>query len=520
MKNICFFAVVVIAVSLWLVGCRQQPTADSTPNPTLTPEATATSQPMPTPVYEPVFETADCQFSYSGDADIHCGYLVVPEDRSEPERMVRLHVAVVSSSSSSPAPDPLVYLDGGPGGYTLAVAGNYLASFRDVLKERDVIFFDQRGIGYSEPSLDCPELDESVLAHIEERLDDDEKLANTLEALTACRDRLLAEGVNLSAYNSAASSADLDDLRRALGYESWNLYGISYGTRLALTAMRDYGDTGTIRSVVLDSVYPPQIDGFGVLGVNADRAFTLMFERCAAIEQCNGDYPDLENRFYDLVDALNEEPMTVVVTDRASRTNYRIPVDGDDLIDVLFLMMYDGDQVLYVPRMIAQVERRVSSILMERLGLQINVPAYSSEGMQLSVQCFEEAPFYKGEVEGESLPPELAKFYGRWASDLRTACELWGVKSAEPLENEPVVSDIPTLILSGDYDPITPPSNGMETAEFLSNSFFFEFEGVGHGVAMGTNCGMDMITAFLEKPDVRPDDGCMTSLFVGFVRPY
>lgn len=514
----------IVAVSLlafiWLAGCDTEedsgPTAEPTPNPTATP------RPTPTPLYEPVFETAGCQFPVPSGVELECGYLIVPEDRANPERTIRLHIAIVPSASDAPAPDPMVYLSGGPGGRTLNAAGYYVQLFRDVLKERDVILFDQRGIGYSEPSLNCPEYEEAWLAHIEERLDDDERLAITLEAFSVCRERLVADGVNLSAYNSAASAADLEDLRQALGYETLNLLGISYGTRLALTAMRDYGHTSAIRSVILDSVYPPQVDGYAVLGMNADRAFDLLFERCAAIEQCNEDYPDLENRFYQLVDTLNADPMTVVITDRANRTTLRIPFDGDDLINTFFEMMYDNNRILYLPKMIRQIENGVSSILIDYLTNDPFDPVYFSEGMHYSVQCYEEMPFSlsaEEQTNAGQLPPQLNNVVDRAAVDDLALCELWQVETAEPLENEPVVSDVPTLILAGDYDPITPPSNAMETAEYLSNDFYFEFEGISHGVVGSTDCGMDLVVAFLDQPDTVPDDTCLESLYFGFVPP-
>jgi pimeloyl-ACP methyl ester carboxylesterase len=394
--------------------------------------------------------------------------------------------------------------------------------FREVLKERDLIFFDQRGVGYSEPSLNCPEFEQILLVHIEESLNELEQHSLGAEAMAACRERLIDGGIDLSAYNSATSAADLNDLRRALGYETWNLYGVSYGTKLALTTMREFEESSTIRSVILDSVYPPQVAGNADWGVNADNAFKIIFERCAAIEDCNNDYPDLETRFYDLVDALNNKPINIIVTDRVNRTTFQTPFDGDDLIQTFFQMAYESDRIIYLPKMIRQLENGVSLILAEFLTDNLYEALNISEGMYTSVQCYEETPFISAaEVENaaKNLPPRLGHVFELTGLYGLEICETWHGVTADPIENAPVVSDIPTLILAGYYDPITPPSYGLETAEFLNNHFYFEFKGESHGVAFSHNCGMAILAAFLDQPQVSPDAGCMASLYIGFV-PY
>ena len=206
-----------------------------------------------------------------------CGYLIVPEDRSDPDSQpISLHVAVFTSESEEPAPDPIVYLEGGPGGHALEIVPfifeDRIAPF---LTNRHFIVFDQRVVGYSEPNLDCPELIALTHETLDQQLSVEEQRAGGLSASLACRDRLIGEGVNLKAYTSAENAADLNALRQALGYEEWNLYGISYGTRLALTAMRDHPEG--IRSVVLDSAYPLQVDLPTSLLSNADRAFSQLF---------------------------------------------------------------------------------------------------------------------------------------------------------------------------------------------------------------------------------------------------
>ena len=198
--------------------------------------AASSPTPAPTPAPTPVparFEAGPCQFPVP-EGKIDCGVLFVPEDRSEPNSpLIQLPVAVIRSSNPKPAPDPVVYLNGGPGAYSLDNLSFLPVLFKEVLANRDLIVFDQRGAGYASPSLNCPEADDQFYQDLGKNLTQEEAQQHRVQAMHACRERLIKQGVNLAAYTSAANAADVDDLRSALGYAKWNLYGVSYGTRLA-----------------------------------------------------------------------------------------------------------------------------------------------------------------------------------------------------------------------------------------------------------------------------------------------
>src|SRR5688572_23226007 len=258
------------------------------PTPTLTaPLATAA------PTYQPIFERAACAFAVPSGYSPECGYLIVPENRARPgSPLIRLHVAIFRNRSGSPVSDPVVHLAGGPGSSSLEVAGYLFSRGLDpILERRDFILFDQRGTGYSQPRLDCPERADLTAALLGRGLSAAENHQEILDAFRRCRERLIAEGIDPSAYHSAASAADLNDLRLALGYEKLNLYAVSYGTRLALTVMRDYPQA--VRSAVLDSAYPLQVNLYTALAPNADRSFNVFFSRCVAEPNCSAAYPDL-----------------------------------------------------------------------------------------------------------------------------------------------------------------------------------------------------------------------------------
>ncbi len=479
--------------------------ASSTPISEAKPTATL---PAPTIEYQPAFEPAECAFPVPQGTHPDCGFLVVPENRSHPgSPLIRLHVAIFRSPSGNPAPDPVVHLAGGPGGSSLDVAGYlFQQGLGQILEKRDFILFDQRGTGFSQPRLDCPEREALAPTLLEGHLPPGDQVPAILDAFRRCRDRLASQGIDLSAYNSAASAADLNDLRLALGYEKLDLYGISYGTRLALTVLRDHPEA--VRSAVLDSVYPPQVNLYTSLAPNAERAFNVLFERCAASSTCSQAYPDLRRVFYDLVDQLNADPVDIHFNAGGAERTVRL--DGGLLVDVLFVGLYNAAVTAYMPRMIYAIRQGNYAILRQRLELYFE--ASTALGMQTSVQCGEEIPFSQPEeafTAAQGVQPQIAAFYPASVQPLFQVCREWGLPPPDPRENLPVSSDVPALVLAGEYDPITPPAWGRMAAESLSHAFFFEYPANGHWVTRSSPCALQMALAFWDDPATAPDASCI-----------
>jgi pimeloyl-ACP methyl ester carboxylesterase len=195
-------------------------------------EQTAVSTATPTHSPLPRFEPASCQFVNAYLYDVECGYLVVLEDRNQPDGpTVRLHVAIFKSTHPDPEPDPVIYLAGGGGVNHLDSCGYYLNhGGYEILKTRDYIMYNQRGAHYNQPSLHCPDYNVFLSKLAGQHLNSEEYHAEKLEFLLDCRDDLVARGINLEMYNSAVNAADLNDLRLVLVYDQVNLYGTSYGT--------------------------------------------------------------------------------------------------------------------------------------------------------------------------------------------------------------------------------------------------------------------------------------------------
>ncbi|MFW6195330.1 MAG: alpha/beta fold hydrolase, partial [Chloroflexota bacterium] len=464
-----------------------------------------------------VMEEASCEFPTPQGYSVDCGFLTVPEDWSEPDgETIRLHFGVFEGSDSDAAEAPLVYLTGGPGQSALqTVSRAFPTIYEPLLQGRDMVLLDQRGTAYAEPSLRCDEFNETVLQVVEEALEGPAAQDRVVEALTACHERLVSSGIDLSAYNSANNAADVDALREVLGYDEWDVYGVSYGSRLAQTIMRDFPEG--VRSVVLDSAYPVEADLYEETPANVSRAFDVLFESCENDSACASSFPDLESTLFDLVDQLNEEPGPYSVTNPQTGEQLEARLTGDGLLSLLFSSLYSTGIIPHLPELIEAAEQDTFDTLGVLEGAFLDELQYTYIGMQLSVQCGEEIAFSSRE-ELESALSEHPELQGMFemaptlGPEIADVCQTWDVEAADEEENEPVESDIPTLILAGEFDPITPPSWGEMVSENLSNSHFLEFPATGHGVAPSHECAEGITLAFLDDPSSAPSSECIDDI--------
>lgn len=482
---------------------------------------------LPTPAAPGVFQPTACRFVLPEDIepgkDVDCGYLAVPERRDLPltnTRLIQLAVAIFHPPGGAHYPDPLIYLSGGPGASALEVVRYDFDLFSELAftNGRDLIVFDQRGIGVSRPALDCPEYDHLARDLLDREIEGqaltDQEIAELLlDAIAACRENL-SMIADLSAYNSLASAHDVHDLRLALGYEQVNLWGGSYGTRLALEVMRQHPHG--LRSVILDAVYPPDVDLYAEGPANFDRALGKLFSGCAANPVCSQAYPDLENVFYETMRRLDEKPVQTELIDPFTGTHYQSWINGDVLLGLTFRLLYNSQVRYLLPMYIDDASRADFSAFNTMHGLMIGRIGLSSLGMSLSVQCHEELSFSSRQALQTRLSdhPELAGLYenSQIGPFVFRICQDWPAGLADPSANQPVYSDIPTLLMSGEFDPITPPAWGRKAAQTLSQAYFYEYPGIGHGASIITGCPQDMAIAFLHQPNQAPDDACIDDL--------
>jgi len=459
------------------------------------PDSGASQEPGLPVAGEPdgLFETTACPFET--DAQVLCGYLTVPENRTiKNSPTIQLAVAILSAPDGGADEPPIIYLEGGPGGSPLAEFDAQDWDF-PFTRNRDLIFIDQRGTGYSIPTLDCPELNDESYDFSEENPELD------------CRQRLAAEGIDFTAYNTTENAADIAALRNALGIDEWDVLGISYGTRLALDLMRFHPEG--IRSVILDSPFPPNADTPVDEVLLTYELMEALFAACEEDAYCNETYPDLEAVFLETVARLNDDPVD--------------DLTGDGLVTSVSSAMQDTSLIPLIPLVIYEVAGGNYDALEEfgeegfsRRQFQDEADRSDSEGMYNSVMCRDEYSFSTYERVEEAvagrLPEAVEGGLLQLAFETFQMCDFWGSGRADTVENAAVNSSIPTLILVGEFDTATPHQWALLASQTLSNSHLFVFPGAGHSLLTTTDCSVGVISDFLEDPTREPDRSCLDNI--------
>jgi pimeloyl-ACP methyl ester carboxylesterase len=590
---------------------------------------------------------------------VECGTLQVPENWAQPDgRKISITYVVLKSTSPTPKADPILYLEGGPGGSALSGLDAYANEiFDEMRQDRDIVLFDQRGTQFSSPLVcsfftveelfddslfgsggtDTSSVDLSP-AFDETQLMEDARLSVGADT-RRCVNELTSSGIDLRQYNSVASAHDAVTLMESLGYPSYNLFGISYGTRLALVMMREHPDAG-IRSVVLDSSFPPEIPGFERFVTEAHEVVLQLFADCKVDPVCDGAYPNLKERFKTLlrsaevtpiegndgttvsaldlvsvvtgISAYTESaayiPLMIAELEQGNTATYNAIVSGsivglneiaaalegeaaadeaplaeaapalpgvvdleanaqaeafiasikarasqlspDDSDTVLTLLTwldkvprtreslqtfieesFAGDtQTATREALLAELAAlsdaavaRVFSIMANSVDvidiytIGLNQPTFNS------VECNEEAPFEDFSnviANAQALEiPELAYGAISFMAEQFATCEFWPSGRADDIESEPVVSDIPTLIMAGNYDFQTPVSWNRSAFVNLSSSFYAQFPSSGHGVIAQSQCAKDVAREFIDTPFKQPNTGCTADLWPIWAMP-
>jgi pimeloyl-ACP methyl ester carboxylesterase len=469
-------------------------------------------------IFEPAvprFEAAACRFPAPADmpsgGTLRCGYLVVLEERSAAvtaANISTLRLAVAVVSSGHPAVDPVVYLAGGPGGAGSSdLAALVGGPAQTLLGDRDWIFLDQRGTGFSEPSLACPEVHASGAGATD---------PVEFQHAEDCATRLSSAGIDVSAYTTANSAADVADLVSALGYDQVNLYGASYGSRLALAVERDFPEV--LRSVILDGVLPPQASGYANAPISVSRSLRLVFDACAADARCSAAYPDPLGQFGHVMSRLHTQPVAVEYPDPTSHQTRHVLLDSKVFMQIVYVLLYVREGLAMLPALIGITD---GGDFGPATSFLPDVDAYASAvslGLYYSVECAEEGQrlgipnLLIGELPG--VREELG-----FSDELARFCSVWPARPAPDGASAPVVSDVPTLLLSGRFDPVTPPDYARATAIGLSHSYQVEFPIDSH-VALSTGaCSIGIARAFLATPDQQPPSSCTSEGSLSFVLP-
>jgi pimeloyl-ACP methyl ester carboxylesterase len=436
-----------------------------------------------------------------------CGQLTVPENRSQANgRTITLSVAIIPAASANPKPDPIIWLAGGPGDDAITEIPMALAG--DLNRDRDVIFMSQRGTYSAKPSLTCPEVDRVLGETLAMPYDGPEAEKAQAKASEECRQRLEALGADLSAYNTIESSADLEDLRAALGIAQWNVFGISYGTDHALTYMRLYPEG--IRAVGIDGIFPPPIAGGVSAWQSAGEGINAMFRACDAQPPCRERYGDIGATFRELVQKYEQNPETVTVTVPGISDPVKVTISGGMLVQ--WAVSPGTHTAAGVPAAIdALAHGDPTRIATTWAAPRLNPAGIGvlGNGLFYGVSCAEWVP-YESEASvvaaGQLAFPTFPGSIHENAPNLpymRSNCDVWNVPPVDPSIRDVTASGIPTLVVASEYDGQTAPSFAPLVGKSLANATVVEIPNVAH-VAVGSPsaeanaCAQSIVRDFFE----------------------
>jgi pimeloyl-ACP methyl ester carboxylesterase len=483
---------VLVAVFGWQAWQQRQPA----PQPQATPSSRIAAVPM-RHYGRIAFKPCSLPgFGAAGAIEAQCARFDVPEDRGKPGgRKIALNIAwLPARQEMDAAPDPIFFLAGGPGQAAVESFPIVAPAFEEARKQRHVILVDQRGTGRSNP-LAC-RWDEDV---------GDQDMALAVRETEACRDRL-AKHADLARYTTTDAVRDLDAVRQALGVARVNLVGVSYGTRVAQQyAMRHPQAT---RSIVLDSPVPNTLVLGNIFARNLDDALALQFGRCTQDRTCRGRLGDPRRELDRLLATLRSQ---------APLVRYRDPTSGEyrskhlrpmALAGLVRMYAYQPIAAALLPVLIHEANagryEGLAALVEMMLG---DLEDMMAMGMQLSVVCSEDGDHIAPSAQDENT------VLGHMLTDFLAAqCKVWPKAPPPPDFHRPLATNVPALVLAGEYDPVTPPRYGREIVRSLPAGRLFVLRGQGHSV-LGAGCMPKLFAQFLDTGDAKVLDGeCLESL--------
>jgi pimeloyl-ACP methyl ester carboxylesterase len=426
---------------------------------------------------------------------LRCGTVSVPRSYDNPGAgRFKLAVVVVRSPRQPAFAEPVVYISGGPGSPLTIYADHHART--PYAPNRDLILVDQRGIGRSEPNL-CPDFDGAFLdASVAIATDpSDDALAMRRTAYAACRAEATAHGFDPKDFGTSVTVADFEWVRRALGVDHWNVYGESYGTAVTMTLVALHPDT--VRAAVLDSIYPP--DPTPLRSTNVADALDAFFRYCAGDQVCAAAFPDLAGTYRDTLARLARAPLIVAVPPRIHRPDDRVSLTSSLFEALVSRLITYPTAYPSLPRLIATVHDGDSQGLGKVLASAIAAAAAEvNYATYVAVSC-RDRPHYRDPLPSGASVIDRLQPYG--------LCDDWSEIGPAPLL--PIGTAVPTLVLAGEFDPVTRPSLSQHVAARIGpNARWVEFPRIGHSVRDFSPCGAKIAADFIDNPAQSPETSC------------
>jgi pimeloyl-ACP methyl ester carboxylesterase len=435
-----------------------------------------------------------------------CTDFPVPENYVASEgrasgRQIKLHVAVVKAETAQPNADLVTFLDGGPGGAATEDYPAVAPAFAELLKQHHVLLIDQRGTGQSQP-LDCPQVRQQ---HPEQETDMAAiKSANFAQTLRDCVTEI-TRYADPARYTTSDAVRDLESVRKALGSPKLDLIGVSYGTRVAQQYAEQFPQA--VRSMVLDSVVPNSLALGQDHARNLEQVLQAQLARCVANAECHARFGDPYQTLKQLHQRLTT-PLKVTLNDPHSNEVITTELTASRLVTLVRLYAYNPLTSALLPLVLDEaLKGRYAPLLAQEQMLTGEVREQLTEGVGLSVSCSEDQPLLKAKTEDNDtlMGNQLIEY-------LQIACPIWPHADMPANFHQPLVSGIPTLILAGENDPVTPPRYADEVKASLKNARVLLATQQGHAVLM-TNCMPKLVTRFINTLEMRALNArCLDSL--------
>ena len=413
---------------------------------------------------------------------------------------------LVAPSLNKTNEKPLLYLHGGPGIATLENVPRYLKSktWSLIREKRPLIFFDYRGTGCSEPTM-CPDIKDSLTKFSRNNISQETKQSYKIALYKKCRLQLLSKGIDVSSFNSFQLSEDAEAIRLSLQIEKWNVYGVSFGTTVALNLLRNHGKH--INSVILDSPFPPNAPWPDFVRP-FDTCFKVLEKKISTDPIAFSHFPSIRTDFVKAVTRLNKNPVKIKNNDITGDYDF----NGDDFAWSVWTAMLKPGAIPLVPLTIQEVGNGNDSILSKWVVAfnDPNIHGTFSELQSKAILCYEGKPKTQADTKASLLAkyPDFSSFNIDFEGDI---CEVWQPKSAGKQVFGPVVSDVPVLILSGEYDPVCPPLFGEITAKTLSKSTFIIVPSASHAAIHVDDCLRNIAVTFLSDPEKKLTFNCVSN---------
>jgi len=455
-----------------------------------------------------------CDLDAQGRARrVECATLTVPEDYDAANGpTVELHITRLKADTANPRPDPFLAIAGGPG---QAASDSFLfldRVFDDLDDSRTFYLVDQRGTGYSNrQTCDLPD---------EERLMLEYDAELTRKTARRCLEQFDGDSRQ---YTTSVAIRDLEQVRQALAVPQWNLMGVSYGTRVVQHYMRQYPES--VRTAVLDSVVHPALNLGPHIAIDSQAALDAFFQRCRETPTCVDRYPQLEPQFEGLLDALTENPRSVTYEDMHTGQQVTRELTAAHIIGLVRFSLYHTDQTALLPPLFHEAYTNDNFAPLARRAFELIRQSSQALaiGMHNAIVCTEDVPFYQPDKTDRQ---HLKTTYmgDRVVKALRDTCSVWPQGVIDPKFKQPLHSDIPTLLFSGEWDPITPPAYAEQAMRHLSKARHFVVPGQGHSVSV-LGCAPTVVAQFIQSADPATLDGtCLqrlqaTPVFIDFNGP-